>query len=151
MLSKPNAGWTDITIGDIMIGTASYIEDIPVNVLNAFIEYFNEDNCLNFSIEFDAEGYFFGLVEFNGELFVINNQTGEKIPNMTKVSTDALRKILGKLAVEVIQNIQENMMSWVLWDFDDLEYKNDKKVEERKNLLNKKCDLLASQLREKEK
>lgn len=35
MLSKPQFGWTDITIGD-WTGKLSYIDDVPVVLLNAF-------------------------------------------------------------------------------------------------------------------
>lgn len=40
MLSKPQFGWTDITIGD-WTGKLSYINDVPVVLLNAFYNVFS--------------------------------------------------------------------------------------------------------------
>ena len=66
MLSKPCHGWTIVQIGPNSIGTASYIEDVPLDLLDAFIAYFNQKTkYLPFSFVFDAEGSHFGIIEFN--------------------------------------------------------------------------------------
>lgn len=43
MLSKPQFGWTDITIGD-WTGKLSYIDDVPIILLNAFYNVFSNQN-----------------------------------------------------------------------------------------------------------
>ena len=54
MLEKPNAGWTKVCIGDF-IGWASYITDVPVKCLKAFINGYPSN--LPITIRFDAEGH----------------------------------------------------------------------------------------------
>ena len=63
MLSKPGHGWTIVQIGLNSIGTASYIEDVPMDLLDTFIAYFNQKTkYLPFSFVFYAEGYHFGII-----------------------------------------------------------------------------------------
>ena len=38
MISNPHAGWCDFKLGDFE-GSPSYLTDVPVDLLNAFIEY----------------------------------------------------------------------------------------------------------------
>ena len=59
MLSKPQFGWTDITIGD-WTGKLSYIDDVPVVLLNAFCNVFS--NQKPEVVCFDAEGVNYWIV-----------------------------------------------------------------------------------------
>lgn len=59
MLSKPKYGWTDITIGD-WTGRLSYIDDVPIILLNAFYKVFI--NQKPEVVCFDAEGTNYWIV-----------------------------------------------------------------------------------------
>ena len=74
MLEKPWCGWTNVSIGEIKMGSASYIEDVPMNCIEAFINYFSLKSKLGlaFHLTFDAEGYSFGIMQFNDDLYSVD-------------------------------------------------------------------------------
>ena len=86
MLAKPKYGWCNIMIGQYKIGCASYLTDVPTYLLDVFNQYLSEENRLGFTIEFDAEGYFFGIMEFNENLYLIRDNTLDGIPIVQEIS-----------------------------------------------------------------
>lgn len=95
MLSLPIAGWVTVTINHTVIGNASYLDDVPSIVLDAFISCLNDmattDLPTHLSITFDAEGYQFGCVVWNRTLYLIHNAKNEPpYVNMTEVPVDDL-------------------------------------------------------------
>lgn len=119
-------------------------------MLDAFTAYFNKKNHLNFAIDFDAEGYHFGITEFDEELYIINDNTANGNLVMEKVETYDVchlnsKNILIAMAKEVISDVKDNIMDWFFWDSLDLEdEKSTNEIEERKQLLESKCQKLKN-------
>ena len=126
MLTKPKYGWCNIMIGQYKIGCASYLTDVPTYLLDVFNQYLSEENRLGFTIEFDAEGYFFGIMEFNENLYLIRDNTLDGIPIVQEISPAMLglevfdrAEIIKKLAYELITDIETNLEDWVYWENDE--------------------------------
>mgnify|MGYP007063240315 CR=1 FL=1 len=126
MLTKPHAGWCKIKIGVMELGTVSYMTDVPMDLLNAFIQYLSENNCLNFGVQFDAEGYSFGLIEFNDTLYFIHNNTSESVPVLQEIAPslsalcpDSSRNMIKRLARELYYDIEDYFEDWIYWEADE--------------------------------
>lgn len=137
MLSKPYAGWTKVTIGDFE-GRASYMTDVPMDCLIAFI------NALEYNIPasvlFDEEGTEFTLVTSTDGTYVISEREESKL--------FVINKRFSKLARELINDIEDNLEDWVLWDY-DYEFHNDSKgiLNERRNIIKKRVKRLKELLK----
>jgi len=112
MLEKPNAGWTKVCIGDF-IDRASYITDVPVKCLKAFINGYSSN--LPIAINFDAEGHEYLLIVDYYETHIITDEDTEYIVNRdySLISFDVKRNDLAK---ELINDIESNLEEWVQWD-----------------------------------
>lgn len=137
MLSKPCAGWTKVTIGDFE-GRASYMTDVPMDCLIAFI------NALEYnipaSILFNEEGSEFTLVTSVDGTYVISEREESKL--------FVINKRFSKLARELINDIEDNLEDWVLWDY-DYEFHNDSEgiLNERRNIIKKRVKRLKELLK----
>lgn len=137
MLSKPYAGWTKVTIGDFE-GRASYMTDVPMDCLIAFI------NALEYNIPasvfFDEEGTEFTLVTSADGTYVISEREESKL--------FVINKRFSKLAREFINDIEDNLEDWVLWDY-DYEFHNDSEgvLNERRNIMEKRVKRLKELLK----
>lgn len=147
MLSLPIAGWVTVTINNTVLGAASYLDDVPSIVLDAFISCLNDmattDLPTHLSITFDAEGYQFGCIVWNRTLYLVNNAKNEPpYVNLTEVpvddladyppddstdypvddsvdySTDNLDKYLVTLAHEVYNDIHDHLDKWCRYNPD---------------------------------
>lgn len=126
MLDKPKYGWCNIYVGHNKIGCASYLIDLPVYLLDVFNQYFSADNKLNFGVEFDAEVYDFGLIEFDETLYSVNNKTTYEIFRIKKIEEygsgedtyTSAKNILKILAKELVNDIETNFEEWVYWQDD---------------------------------
>ena len=123
MLGKPEHGWTDITVGKEIIGCASYLTDPAMDCLNSFLQYFKEGNVLPFGVEFDAEGYFFGIAEFDKSLYVVSNNAKDGVPVMKEISLETFgldtfsysREIVVCLATQCVKDVESELDGWVHW------------------------------------
>lgn len=150
MLSKPCHGWTIVQIGLNSIGTASYIEDVPMDLLDTFIAYFNQKTkYLPFSFVFDAEGSHFGIIEFNDGIYYTTTEVDAEEYIMKPINPDCIGltwfersdKVLKKLASDIINDIKTYITEWVYWmDDEDTLGKTEAKC--RKKMLLNKCDEL---------
>ena len=137
MLSKPCAGWTKVTIGDFE-GRASYMTDIPMDCLIAFI------NALEYNIPasvlFDEEGSGFTLVTSVDGTYIISEREELKL--------FVINKGFLKLVRELINDIEDNLEDWVLWDY-DYEFHNDSEgiLNERRNIIKKRVKRLKELLK----
>lgn len=137
MLSKPCAGWTKVTIGDFE-GRASYMTDVSMDCLIAFI------NALEYnipaSILFNEEGSEFTLVTSVDGTYVISEREESKL--------FVINKRFSKLARELINDIEDNLEDWVLWDY-DYEFHNDSEgiLNERRNIIKKRVKRLKELLK----
>ncbi|MFN2938467.1 hypothetical protein ACKX2D_05390 [Lachnospiraceae bacterium YH-ros2226] len=125
MLSLPIAGWVTVTINNTVLGAASYLDDVPSIVLDAFISCLTDmattDLPTHLSITLDAEGYQFGCLVWNRTLYLVNNAKNEPpYLNMTEVPVDDLAdyppdnlgKYLVTLAHEVYNDIHDHLDDW---------------------------------------
>lgn len=151
MLNKPMYGWTDVQCGTEILGSASYLTDVPMDCLDAFITYFSQEyKSLGFSIEFDAEGYSFGLVEFAGSLYEMDTATNSNIPNIKEITPQMLNmgpyerplEMLKGLGKELASDIENHLEDWAMWNPGDEEDKTE--IEKRKDILREKCEKLKS-------
>jgi hypothetical protein len=139
MFSKPEYGWTDVTVGDFTC-RASYLEDIPVMCMKAFtnaLSPYPTPACMLF----DAEGWYFYIVSSFNQTFVI-----EEIEN-DSIADRRLRKYNVKLtdiAQEVINDIEQYFEEWINWEC--WKPLSEDEYNERKTLLTKMLEDLKSEL-----
>lgn len=103
MLSNPKAGWCEIKIGNFK-GVPSYLTDVPVDLLTAFINYYKNGIGAAF---FDEEGSEFNLLLSGYSAYIVyvdseNNSTLYDFPNIN----------IDNLAKELIADIKSNIDSW---------------------------------------
>lgn len=135
MLSRPKYGWTTVTVAEKVIGAASYLDDIPMMLLSAMCQYFSKNNYMNFDVQFDAEGYYFGLMEFDDELFFLSTETNDAKPIIELIS-EYSKNTLKELAKELVNEIREYIEDWVYWDTDYEEMTEEEKYKRKMELLN---------------
>lgn len=153
MLGKPKYGWCNIMVGQNKLGCASYLIDVPTYLLDVFNQYLSEENNLNFSAEFDAEGYYFGIMEFNETLYFIRDDTLDGNPVLQEISPTLLGlecfsradKIIKKLAGELITDIENNFEDWVYWE-DDEELMEPGESDNRRMMLRSKINELKEKI-----
>ncbi len=131
MLEKPAHGWTIVRIGENEIGAASYLDDVPLMCLDAFITYLGPANSrgqhwhfLPFGLTFDAEGYHFGLAEFDDTLYVVHNASESGSLVTEEVNAEELMldrsayaaDVVRALAKECAEDISRYMEDWVMWE-----------------------------------
>ena len=121
MLTKPNYGWTKISIAGIDLGTASYIDDIPSMIFDACISYLesNRNNIYpTFSITFNGEGHLFGLFEFSDSLFAIEEKQDEhgiSLANLSDSLGECSYELIRKFALECADSVENDIEEWKKW------------------------------------
>ncbi len=101
MISNPKAGWCTFKL-DNFVGSASYITDVPVDLLQTFINYEQTGSSV---CSFDEEGSTF--------IFVIENCNTEYIIS-ERQSTEVFQfnKDVSDLEKEVIKDIESDLDTW---------------------------------------
>lgn len=108
MLVNPKHGWCNVNIGDFK-GTASYLNDVPFNCLDAFISYFTKSNCINsIAICFDEEGSDFILVCDYYDTYIIINRNKQKLKHVKDIN-------IQQLAIELLEDLERDFDAWVNW------------------------------------
>lgn len=130
MLSKPQFGWTDITIGD-WTGKLSYIDDVPVVLLNAFYNVFSNQKpevvCC------DAEGMNYWIVFDLSDTIIITEDEN------CQYSVSRQNVGVRELGMQMWNDIYRELKDWAYWAIDD---NNAKDYEEREELLYNKLQQL---------
>lgn len=103
MLSNPKVGWCELEISNFK-GTPSYLTNVPVDLLTAFIDYYKKGIGAVF---FDEEGSEFNLLLSNYSAYIIyvdfeNKSTLYEFPDID----------IDNLAKELITDIKSNIDSW---------------------------------------
>lgn len=115
MIKNDGYGWATVSIGGFQ-DTASYITDVPIDCLNAFINAFRYQ--LPACVQFDAEGYTYILIATWDEALVCM-QKESACDYTVRCSTN-----LYLLANELIRDIEDNEYSWSMFcdcDSDNIE------------------------------
>lgn len=108
MISNPKNGWCNFKLGDFR-GTPSYITDVPMDLLMAFIDYHNKGYGIAW---FDEEGTEFSLVITPYSLFIIEEKNNSILHDFSKMNIDNLKK-------ELIEDIEKDLEGWANFIADD--------------------------------
>ena len=115
MLSKPKFGWTTISLGDF-IGSASYITDVPIDVMESMIDALN--NHKDFIVSFDAEGWCFKIIADDYRSFIIEEKDEPILYVCEKNKLELAKEIL-----DDITTYKEDWYHWTVDEENEKEYK----------------------------
>lgn len=136
MISNPKHGWCDFKIEDdnnnIFFGTPSYATNVPLDLLQAFLDYKTKNQGMAW---FDEEGTEFTLVLNPYSMFIIaENEEGKgKLYDFSELNIDNLIK-------ELIQDIESDLNGWSMFDCDCCYDEEEIKVN-REHIRNLICQL----------
>lgn len=103
MISNPKHGWCNFQIGDFK-GTPSYLTNVPLDLLEAFINYY----LLGYGVVvFDEEGSLFTLVlsKYFSEIFIIEEKDKPILHDFSSYYVENLAK-------ELIKDIKNDLTGW---------------------------------------
>ena len=101
MISNPKHGWSNFDLKTFH-GTPSYLTDVPVDLLNAFIQYHTTGTGIAW---FDEEGTEFTLVITPYSLFIIEEKDEPVLHDFSEMNIDNLEK-------ELIEDIEKDLTGW---------------------------------------
>ena len=101
MISNPKAGWCYFKLRTFE-GSPSYLTDIPVELLEAFIDYHTKGTGIAW---FDEEGTEFTLVLTPYSLFIIEERDKLILHDFSEMNIDNLEK-------ELIEDIEKDLVGW---------------------------------------
>lgn len=113
MISNLKYGWCDFDLKSFH-GSPSYLTDVPVDLLNAFIQYHTTGTGIAW---FDEEGTEFTLVITPYSLFVIEEKDKPVLHDFSEIKINNLEK-------ELIEDIEKDLIGWsefITSDDDDKE------------------------------
>jgi len=108
MISNPKCGWCNFKLGDFE-GTPSYLTGVPVDLLNAFIDYHTKGCDIAW---FDEEGTEFSLVLTPYSLFIIEEKDKPILHDFSEMKIKSLEK-------EIIKDIESDLYGWQNFYTDD--------------------------------
>ena len=114
MISNPKHGWCDFMLSDekdnLFVGTPSYVTNVPVDLLQAFLDYKTKGQGIAW---FNEEGTEFTLVLNPYSMFVIteNEDCEGRLYDFSELNIDNLIK-------ELIQDIESDLDEWSMFDCD---------------------------------
>lgn len=114
MISNPKHGWCDFMLSNekdnLFVGTPSYTTNVPVDLLQAFLNYKTKGQGI---VWFDEEGSEFTLVLNPYSMFIIaeSEDAYTELINFSEVKIDDLIK-------ELIQDIESDLDGWSKFDCD---------------------------------
>lgn len=101
MISNPKHGWSNFDLKTFH-GTPSYLTDVPVDLLNTFIQYHTTGTGIAW---FDEEGTEFTLVITPYSLFVIEEKDKPVLHDFSEIKINNLEK-------ELIEDIEKDLIGW---------------------------------------
>ena len=102
MFTKPKNGWTDILLGDFE-GLGSYIQDVPVEVMEASIAALKKEKPLE--LHFDEEGSEFTLTADESTKIVAQGYYGPETYEVKLSKMEIIR--------EICEDMEEYFTDWV--------------------------------------
>ena len=135
MFEKPRNGWTDILIGDFE-GLGSYIQDIPMECMQAFLKGLREDAPV--VLHFDEEGSEFA-VQITGDTTTITTESvygPEEYTYPLSVLT---------LAKEALADFEEHFTDWVEFS-EEYAYFEDEEQTEKQAFFDERKEMLEALL-----
>lgn len=111
MISSPKHGWCDFKLRTFE-GTPSYLTDVPIDLLTAFIDYHTNGCGVAW---FDEEGTEFSLVITPYSLFIIEEKDKPILHDFSEMKIENIEK-------EIIEDIESDLYGWInFMEDDDLE------------------------------
>lgn len=104
MFTKPKNGWTDILLEDFE-GLGSYIQDVPVEVMDACIRALREG--VPVELHFDEEGSAFTLIADETVKIVAQGYYGPEEYEVKRSKLELIQEILGDM-----ENFFEDWVEW---------------------------------------
>lgn len=101
MISNPKSGWCNFKLG-VFEGTPSYLTDVPIDLLDAFIDYHNKGIGMAW---FDEEGSWFTFVVTPYSLFIIEERDKQILHDLSEMKVEDLEK-------ELISDIEDDLDAW---------------------------------------
>ena len=101
MISNPEYGWCDFDLKSFH-GSPSYLTDVPVDLLNTFIQYHSTGTGIAW---FDEEGTELTLVITPYSLFIIEEKDEPVLHDFSEMNIDNLEK-------ELIEDIEKDLIGW---------------------------------------
>ena len=145
MFEKPRNGWTEILIVDFE-GLGSYIQDIPVECMQAFTEGLRNNTPVK--LHFDEEGSVFSVV--------IDENTTKIIAESVYGSEEYTYPLsVLTLAKEVLADMEAYFTEWVEWPEEYAYFEDDEQAkkltffEERKAMLETLLEAFRTEINRK--
>lgn len=107
MLSEPKYGWTVVNIGDFN-ERASYLTDIPIDILNNACSLINGSNCCE--IYFDAEGFDY-IVEYKEGILRVIEETDFNIKEEKVCVSKSLYSFISEIYIDITLYLD----GWLNW------------------------------------
>lgn len=105
MISNPKHGWCDFKIEDdnnnVFFGTPSYTTNVPVDLLDAFVQYYEKGEGFAWLDEEEEGGFRFILTPYNTYIEERETEIFHKISVPVR-----------KLAKELIEDIESDLDRW---------------------------------------
>lgn len=143
MLTKPDCGWADITIG-AFCDRCSYVQNVPSELLDALIERLGKSKPT--VVEIDAEGYNYAIVFGMSSVYVIHDVCEETEAGVMSDGDESTLMQLDvpvrSLASELIADIRRDIDVWGEWCLPSSE----KDREDYKATLLVKCNQLEASM-----
>ena len=136
MFTKPKNGWTEIHIGDFE-GLGSYIQDVPVEALEASISALKKEEPLK--LHFDEEGSAFTLTAEEKTVIVADGYYGPE------TYEEAISK--KELIKEICDDIEAYFSDWAAFS-EEYAYFEDYEEEEKQAFFEERVITLNSLLKE---
>lgn len=137
MLTKPDCGWTTVTLGDFT-DRASYLTNVPDDLLHALI--YGIETYSPTSVQFDAEGWDYTITFRPLETYIVRIK---EEPELFVIDMG-----IYEVAREVLEDIEGDLDAWVKWDED---FYCENKISLKEKILRLKWLIIpVSQLSEKQ-
>ena len=141
MFTKPKNGWTDIVLDDFE-GLGSYIQDVPVEVMEASISALKNNEPLK--LHFDEEGSEFSLTADEMTKIVAQGYYGPETYEVKRTKLELIR--------EICEDMEEYFHDWVEFNEEYAYFEDDEEeqkqafYEEREIVLKALLDELKAEL-----
>lgn len=112
MISNPVHGWCSFVLSNnknkLFIGTPSYLTNVPIDLLEAFLDYKQKGQGMAW---FDEEGSEFTLVLTPYSMFIIteDKEGRAKLYDFSEIEIDALIR-------ELIDDVEANIDAWASFE-----------------------------------
>ena len=136
MFTKPKNGWTDILLGDFE-GLGSYIQDVPVEVMEASIAALKKDIPLK--LHFDEEGSEFTLTADADTKIVAQGYYGPETYEVKRTKMEIIR--------EICEDMEEYFTEWVEFS-EEYAYFEDDEAEQKQAFFEERKIVLKALLEE---